>query len=407
MYLPSHSPIGPTFALLSLAVYLGLVKSLRWWRYYAIHTKYGYTFKAKTLTPDGAQEVVQLAYMYDMPLLVNQSMVFAFFKASSIPTISGLFHRQVRSRDPSKHIADVGKVSPLWMTCPLSGRSLSKESTSSPVNDPRASLAIARTNWLHSKYKIVWAKHYGWREISPLEQYAALVYWTAVGEKMEIEDIPETLEDYQIWMDRYEQEYMVPAESNCAIAGKLTEEILFKVPPAFGLRALAQEVLRATLNERVRIAMMLPAPSTYATFLLELFSRIVAFTGRHLLLPRRKPFSIVQVELPQVSDSTPRYMIQPKTHAVIDFPRFTSRPWYKPQRHGLGALVNQFQVLIGWHVDLPAPAYRSSGYNILELGPLRFERVGHNQVFRMAEKIQGCPISSTWKGGATARTGQI
>ena len=44
-----------------------------------------------------------------------------------------------------------------WQECPLSGFKdpSSEKQTSKPADDPRANIAIARTNWIHSKYKIV------------------------------------------------------------------------------------------------------------------------------------------------------------------------------------------------------------------------------------------------------------
>lgn len=52
-----------------------------------------------------------------------------------------------------------------WNECPISGFSdydfalINKGPNAKPAEDPRANIALARTNWLHSKYKIVRPKH--------------------------------------------------------------------------------------------------------------------------------------------------------------------------------------------------------------------------------------------------------
>jgi hypothetical protein len=49
---------------------------------------------------------------------------------------------------------------------------------------------------------------------------------------------------------------MVPAQSNYDVAKHTTDELLFPVPEAFGLRAFAEGITRSILEDRVRIAMM-------------------------------------------------------------------------------------------------------------------------------------------------------
>lgn len=67
----SKSAVACTLGL----VYLGVVRLLRWKRYNAIHKKYSAKFHARTLTPEEAQEVIQLAFQYDMPILSEYSLV--------------------------------------------------------------------------------------------------------------------------------------------------------------------------------------------------------------------------------------------------------------------------------------------------------------------------------------------
>ncbi|KAJ7471896.1 hypothetical protein FB451DRAFT_1251338 [Mycena latifolia] len=413
MQLPSQLPLF-SYTKTSLAcalglVYLCVVRSLRWRRYNAIHKKYSAKSLSGTLTPEEAQEVLQLSMMYDMPTLSEYSLAFALFKTYAIPTISKLLSdtKQLGSQAlVARRYADTEILIATWMACPLAGRLVNAD-PASPANDPRASIALARTNWLHSKYKIsnedylftlglfmfepaTWAARYGWRPLSPLEQYASFVYWSEVGRKMNIKNIPGTPEEFRAWLLAYEKEYMVPAQTNHDVAKHTTNELLFMVPEKFGLRSFFEGITTSLLEDRVRIAMMQPEAPKYAIYLVRGLLGMIAFTTRHLLLPRWKPLAVVQIDLPKMDSQT-----APRLYPT----KWTSKPWYKPRGWGLGSLADRFLVLIGMHDDVPRPEYKCEGYRIHELGPLRFEHEGHEQIMNMAAEIQGCPIADAWKAG--------
>jgi len=408
LFLYTKSSVGCALAL----AYLCLVRSLRWRRYNAIHKKYSSKFQAKTLTPEEAQEVIQLSFMYDMPTLAKYSLAFALFKTYAIPTISKLLldTKQLASQAlVARRYADTEILIATWMACPLAGRSISVE-PGAPADDPRASIALARVNWLHSKYKIsnedylytlglfafepgTWAARYGWRPLSPLERYASFVYWAEIGRKMNIKNIPTTPEEFQAWLRAYEEEHMVPAQSNHDVAKHTTDELLFMVPETLGLRSFFEGITRSLLEDRVRIAMMQPEAPKYAKYLVRGTLGLLAFTERYLLLPRWKPFAVVPVDLPKMeSDSAPH--LHPN--------KYTSKPWYKPRGRGLGYLLDRLQVFIGMHDDVPRPEYKYEGYRLHEVGPLRFEQEGHEQVMKMAAELQGCPVVDAWKPVKTA-----
>lgn len=342
-----------------------------------------------------------------MPMLSEYSLALALFSTYAIPTISKLLSdtRQLASQAlVARRYADTEILIATWMACPLQGRLVTAK-PGSPKNDPRASIAIARTNWLHSKYKIsnedylftlglfmfvpaTWAARYGWRPHSPLEQYASFVYWSEVGRKMNIKNIPSTPEEFRAWIQTYEEEHMVPAETNYHVAQHTTNELLFMVPDKFGLRSFCEGITAALLEDRVRVAMMQPEPPTYARYLVRGALGLMAFAERHLLLPRWKPFAVVSIDLPK-TESQPAPRLYPT--------KWTSKPWYKPRGQGLGALVDRLLVFIGMHDDVPRPEYKCEGYRIHELGPIRFEQDGHEQIMNMAAELQGCPVSDAWK----------
>ncbi|KAJ6602380.1 hypothetical protein DFH09DRAFT_1124747 [Mycena vulgaris] len=410
MQFPVQLPLSYTKTSVACAlglVYLCVVRSLRWRRYNAIHKKYSEKFQARTLTPEEAQEVLQLSFMYDMPTLSEYSLAFALFKTYSSPTISKLLAdtKQLGSQAlVARRYADTEILIATWMACPLAGR-LVTAPPGSPADDPRASIALARVNWLHSKYHIsnedylytlglfafepaTWAARYGWRPLSSLEQYASFVYWAEVGRKMNIKNIPSTAEEFQAWLRTYEEEHMVPAQTNYDVANHTTDELLFMVPHKFGLRSFFEGITRSLLEDKVRIAMMQPEAPKYASYLVRSVLGLFALTERYLLLPRWKPFAVVQIDLPKTEAQT-----APRLYPT----KWTSKPWYKPRGRGLGYLSDRLLVFIGMHDDVPRPEYKCEGYRLHEVGPLRYEQEGHEQVMNMAAQLQGCPVADAWK----------
>jgi hypothetical protein len=85
MSLPIMNPsyTGTTVAFL-IVFYLLLVRTHRWRRYRAVHDKYTPKYLARTLTPVEAQQVVRLAFAWDMPTLSQYALYVALFEASAI-----------------------------------------------------------------------------------------------------------------------------------------------------------------------------------------------------------------------------------------------------------------------------------------------------------------------------------
>lgn len=216
------------------------------------------------------------------------------------------------------------------------------------------------------------------------------MYWTEIGNRMNIKDIPETWEELVHWSqarsiridqipsDRNEQKYeenMVPAQTNHDVASLTTEELLHVVPESFGIKNFARKVSICLLDGRTRIAMMSaylglcispsdcihrqPAQPWY----LHAFTRSVlhtfSFIQHHLCLPRSKGELIVSVEMPKFDRDGPVRM---------NPTRWQPKPWYKPQAVGLwGSLKDRLAVLIGFYDEMPGKKYKTDGYTLEEI----------------------------------------
>ncbi|KAL1755559.1 hypothetical protein FB107DRAFT_213323 [Schizophyllum commune] len=388
--------------------YLSLVRALRWRRYNEIHRKYTHKLADGSLTPAEAQEVVQLSLGYDMHWLMTQALSFALFKTYGIPTISKLLvatKELSTEENVAKRYADTELLIGAWTACPINGRYPAAEPRAR--YDPRAMISMARVNFLHSKYNIsnddylytlclflfepiTWAEKYGWRPLSDFEKHAWFVYWVEIGKRMNIKDIPPTYDELKAWSLQYEDEHMVPSPTNYEVAQHTTNELVMRVPAAFGIRDFAKCFTVCALDERVRVAMLQEPPPRYMYAMMDAALWLVSFAQKHLMLPRWRIASAITVDMPPVDPATGKVE---RTHP----PWFRPRPWYMPEPGNVvDDLALRFLQWIGYYQYAPGPQWRSEGYYFDDLGPRKFEQDGRTDVMHSAEKLLGCPISKEW-----------
>ncbi|KDQ50418.1 hypothetical protein JAAARDRAFT_42081 [Jaapia argillacea MUCL 33604] len=373
----------------AIITYLGLVQLLRWRRYHRVHEKYGP--KLGSLTPAEAQTILHLSSQWDLPGINQGALSFALFKTYAIPTVSKLLTQtqQLGTKENlTRRYADTAILISTWIICPVAGTfDLEAKPTEPGAKtvelDPRCALAVARTNWLHSKYNISnddylytlslfilepirWFKRYGWRALSPLEEQAYLVYWSEIGRRMGIRDIPESVPDLLSWSEQYEEVAMIPATTNRDMANITMGELLAKIPNKFGLKAFFRRIYICLLDERVRIAMMQPAQPWYLHSLVRTVLHSFAIFQGHFCLPRLSPHRLVSIGPPSPSDG-PAPRLRPT--------KYPSKPWYKPPSKGLRAFLERLGTFFGIidPENVPGPKFKCEGYRIEELGPIRWE----------------------------------
>ncbi|KAH6904909.1 hypothetical protein BKA70DRAFT_513744 [Coprinopsis sp. MPI-PUGE-AT-0042] len=402
---------GTAMGLASLLGYLSLVRLLRWQRYNEVHRQYASRFNVKTkkwdITPQEAQKIMQVSSAYDMPKLLNSALSFALFKTYAIPTISKLLYatKEFSSQERvAKRYADTEILIATFVGCPMNGfHDLSVQPDGkTPAQDPRAMLALARVNYLHGRYKIsndnylytlalfvleprAWAKRFGWRSLSSLEAEAYFVCWRELGNRMAIRDIPDSLEELEAWSTAYEEEHMVPSETNRLVAHYTTAELIAAIPEAFGLRRFVERCTTCLLEDRVRSAMLQPVQPWYMHAFVKGALHLVGFVQHYLCLPRRSP-------------SFPAHLHLPKDMAErVHPPVYRSRPWYMAELTGLGYLHHRILVAVGYYSAMPSKDLRSGGFRLEEMGPLHLEKTARSQVIQEAERLQGCPVSDMYK----------
>ncbi|TFK25909.1 hypothetical protein FA15DRAFT_325647 [Coprinopsis marcescibilis] len=382
--------------------YVTLVRILRWRRYNATHRLYQAKYEEGRLTPEDAQRVMLLSSGYDMPKLLNVAVSFALFKTYAIPSISKLLYstRELGSKENvAKRYADTEILISTFVNCPINGfYDLSlKGDENTPAQDSRSMIAVARMNYLHSHYNIsnddflytlalfiiepvVWTRRYGWREFSPLERDSYFIFWHEIGKRMGIVDIPESYEALYDWSRTYEEQYMVPAKSNHLVAKLTTGEMIDAVPEAFGFRNFVERLTFCLLEDRVRIAMMQPEQPRYLHSFVSSVMGLNWMVQRWLCLPRWSPSLPINLAPPETPSGRARPIV------------YRSKPWYKPESSGLGYIRDKCLVGLGYYLAMPSSKLKSGGYKLEELGPSRLEHAAHEEVFKAAERMQGCPI---------------
>ncbi|KAF8197134.1 hypothetical protein BJ912DRAFT_954888 [Pholiota molesta] len=375
-------------------LWLVVVRALRWRRYNAIHRKYGPKWNngLGAINPQEAQEIIHLSTVYDMPFLVHKALSFALFKTYAIPSISKLLAstKELSSKENiSRRYADTDILISTWTTCPISGftdpsfSSMNTGPNVKPAEDPRANIALARVNWMHSKYKIsnsdhlytlclfaleaiYWSDRYGWRSLSPLEKHAFYVFWAEIGKRMNIQDIPGSIEEMMAWSKAYENTYMVPAETNRIVAGYTLDELLCPVPEAFGLRAFGVKIVVCLLDDITREAMMYKKQSWLLRTVVKGSMSMSNFVQRFLLPPRISGVYTVE--------PGPLHNVKPGECPRMHPNRYAARPWYRSESSStIGYYMDKLFVKLGWFLEVPSPRLKSGGYRLEEMGPARYE----------------------------------
>ncbi|RFU30027.1 hypothetical protein B7463_g6329, partial [Scytalidium lignicola] len=371
--------------------------------------KFNYPNRASLskMTNVDAQAILRYVSELEFPKLVTTSLQFALFKTYGIPTIS---HLLVATREFStpenatKRYADTGV--------------LIGEFASHHPQSERAIKAIARMNYIHSRYQnagkisnddmlytlsvfitepVAWVERYEWRPMNEMEICAFSTFWKSIGDSMGIDykdlqhsewrDGIEFYEDIKSWAKDYENKYMVPAVTNKKTADELTPVLLFYVPHI--LKPAAANVVGVLMGDLLRRAMMYPTPSKSYFRLVHVIFETRRFFLRYLSLPRPSFMRVRNID-DKPDPQTGRFFYKDyQVHPFYNKPGFWNR-W--------GPDAWLVWILGG---DLPGSKgdrYIPQGYKFEEVGPSSMKNKGMRETKAFEEKIAserpvGCPFA--------------
>lgn len=220
----------------------------------------------QTLNPEtDHQRIVHLLTAYEFPFDMVRALELALFHTYASPRVSGLLARTGEMEQHGQKRYDDTSI-------------LIAEFMESGYDSEKGQRAIAQMNHIHGHYRIDnadylfvlatfvfypidWMRDYGWRPLTTAEEQAIFYFFREVGRRMNLTDLPHTLEALRTITDQYEAQYFRYTESNRSIA-EATVRIVQGWFPAF-LHPLVQPTFSALISDKLRIAFGYQRPASW------------------------------------------------------------------------------------------------------------------------------------------------
>ncbi|KAI0390836.1 hypothetical protein F5Y17DRAFT_38843 [Xylariaceae sp. FL0594] len=304
--------IVPLFLFLA---YLALCRALRYRGERKLRERMGFPpgcgrEALARMTNEQAHQIINYLSLYEIPAFHELGLQFGLFKTYGVESISKLLLATRNLTDPVKSQKRYEDTA-----------ALINEFMISPPHSERSMRALARTNFLHSKYiregsitnedllytlsvfvtePARFARLYEWRSFNEMEWCAYGVFWKSVGDAMGIRyegllagskqekgswrDGIDFADDIAAWAKRYEAQKMQPSTIANKPARALIPIITYWIPrPA---RPFVEEMVCVLMGDRVREAFVLPEPGIAAAAVVYSVLFLRRMFLRYLALPR-------------------------------------------------------------------------------------------------------------------------
>lgn len=221
------------------------------------------TAEIKSLNPvtDHAR-IVHLLTGYEFPWDVVRALEVALMRTFCSGSVSSLLHRTGEFRKHGQKRYDDTAL-------------LVAEFMQNGYDSDRGKRAIEHINKIHGFYQIAnddflfvlstfvllpaqWIDAFGWRKITENERQALFYFFVEVGKRMNIQNLPATLEDLEFFVQEYERKNFVFEPSNQQV-GNATVHIIEGWMPFF-LRPLVLPVVKCLLDEKMLRALGYSTP---------------------------------------------------------------------------------------------------------------------------------------------------
>lgn len=242
------------------------------------------------LNPDTDHERISfLLSCHVFPWDLERSLEFALFRTFAVPSISGLLAETGEFvQRPRKRYDDTELI--LF------------EILEHGMNSLRGKRAIRRMNSMHGRFDISnedflyvlstfifepmrWIERFGYRPMTEVEKQGIFKNYLELGKRMNLKNVPQTLEDFERYNREYEARQFQYAPSNSLIAGKTIDLLLGFYLPKW-LYPLGRPFVFALLDEPLREALGIQKVSGLRKWLVKKGLRIHAFFHRMSSEPR-------------------------------------------------------------------------------------------------------------------------
>lgn len=233
--------------------------------------------------------IYHMTAMYEFPFDNRMGLLLAFWRTFAVPSIAGMLASTGETTDRTARRADDTGL--LMYTLIEYG-----------LDDPRGRVATRRLNQLHRRFTISnddylyvlgtfifassrWIDDHGWRPLCCHERTAILTFYTTLGRRMNIADIPATWDDYAAFYDAFEKERFgfTPAAASLIAA---TKGLLAKMPKP--LVSIGHHIADALLDPPLRAATGVAEPPWWARAILSAGLSGRALWLRHAATPRTR-----------------------------------------------------------------------------------------------------------------------
>jgi hypothetical protein len=210
------------------------------------------------------QRIVYLMTYHEFPFDTLRAVELALYRAFAIPSISGLLNRTGEfERHPQKRYDDTQLI--------LS------EIFENGYESDRGKAAITRLNQIHGRFQIAngdflyvlsafilesirWITRFGWRPMLEQERLGIFYCWREVGLRMNIEGIPDTIDELERYNVEYERLHFKYSATNRKV-GIATRDLFLSWYLPKPMQRLGRPFIYAAMDDRLLDAFGFPRPS--------------------------------------------------------------------------------------------------------------------------------------------------
>lgn len=243
------------------------------------------------------QRIVMLTSYMEFPWDMVRALELALFRTFAVPSIAKLLHQTGEfEKNTQKRYDDTSIIVNEVMTF--------------GYDSERGKSFIKRMNRIHGQYDISnddflytlstfifvpidWIDRFGWRKTYENERLALFYFWYEVGKRMQMKDIPETIEAFEAFKNQYEEKMFANTEATQQVANATRDLLLsFYLPKA--LWKSAEPFVCALMDDRLLAAMDYPVPSMAMRKRVEAALRARARLVR--MMPKRSTPNLISLQ---------------------------------------------------------------------------------------------------------------
>ncbi|EKG16658.1 hypothetical protein MPH_06112 [Macrophomina phaseolina MS6] len=288
------------------------------------------------MTTQESYDIMTQLQELEFPYAMGKARTISLLKAGGIPTMSKLFAvtGQNNRRNAGKRAVDT--------------EILLREVQSKDRGSMRYMEAVARMNYLHSRYRQAGkildedllhtlgsnvveifriVDSCEWRRLTDVEKCAVGIFHRNLGEDMGIpytalpssrtgwDDGLHFAEELKDWTEQYEEAVARPVPTNDQYVRVYVDSATSAMPKAVGI--LLRKTLGFELNDTMRTSLCIEAPGPLLRLILSAFTHVRKFMLRHFSLPRPNLLAVKAVQ----DEANP-------VTGMYNFDHAGFQPWY-------------------------------------------------------------------------------